>query len=152
MLLHNNTNRHDFWKRGYQSLIYIYISTCHIQKILTIKQWDGTLISQENSPNLQDQDFITIVIAKEPSLIFFLSKTKTFVIMDVSKHQLSFLFWFHSWWIYFGPTIKILSKPILDGFELFKKSFVAPKDLLAFSPLLIFLVNLLSLGQSNGTI
>ena len=41
MLLHNNTNRHDFWKRGYQSLIYIYISTCHIQKILTIKQWDG---------------------------------------------------------------------------------------------------------------
>ena len=63
--------------------IYIYISTCHIYKILTIKQWDGTLISQENSPNLQDQDFITIVIAKEPSLMFFLSKTKTFVIMDV---------------------------------------------------------------------
>ena len=55
-----------------------------------------------------------------------------------SKHQLpSFPFWFHNWWTYFGPTIKILPKPILDGFELFKSSFVTPRKLLVF-PLLLF--------------
>ena len=84
MLLHNNTNRHDFWKRGYQSLIYIYIYQLAIfRRFSQLSSGMGNQISQENSPNLQDQDFITIVITKEPSLMFFLSKTKTFVIMDV---------------------------------------------------------------------
>ena len=56
-----------------------------------------------------------------------------------SKHQLpSFPFWFHNWWTYFSPTIKILPKPILDGFELFKSSFVTPRELSAFLPLLFF--------------
>ena len=82
MLLHNNTNRHDFWKRGYQSLIYIY-QLAIFRRFSQLSSGMGNQISQENSPNLQDQDFITIVITKEPSLMFFLSKTKTFVIMEV---------------------------------------------------------------------
>ena len=82
MLLHNNTNRYDFWKRGYQSFLYIY-QLAIFTIFSKLSSGMGTLISQENSPNLQDQDFITIVITREPSLIFFLSKTKTFIIMDV---------------------------------------------------------------------
>ena len=56
-----------------------------------------------------------------------------------SKHQLSsFPFWFHNWWTYFGPSIKILPKLILDGFELFNSSFVIPRELSAFPPSLFF--------------
>ena len=56
-----------------------------------------------------------------------------------SKHHVpSFPFWFHNWWIYFVPTVKILPKPILNGFELFNGSFVIPRELLAFPPLLFF--------------
>ena len=56
-----------------------------------------------------------------------------------SKHQIpSFLFCFHNWWTYFGPTIKILPKPIWDGFELFNSSFVIPRELSAFPHLLFF--------------
>ena len=56
-----------------------------------------------------------------------------------SKNQFSsFPFWFHNWWNYFGPSIKILPKPILDGFELFSSSFVIPRELLAFPSLLFF--------------
>ena len=56
-----------------------------------------------------------------------------------SKHQLSsFPFWFHNWWTYFGTSIKILPKPILDGFELFNRSFAIPRELSAFSSLLFF--------------
>ena len=56
-----------------------------------------------------------------------------------SKNQFSsFPFWFHSWWTYFGPSIKILPKPILDGFKLFNSSFVIPRELSAFPPLLFF--------------
>ena len=56
-----------------------------------------------------------------------------------SKHQLPFFpFRFHNWWTYFGPTIKILPKPILDGFELFNSFFVIPKELSAFPYLLFF--------------
>ncbi|RVW78541.1 hypothetical protein CK203_049800 [Vitis vinifera] len=49
-----------------------------------------------------------------------------------------FPFWFYSWWNYYGPNIKILPKPILDGFELFRSSFNIPKELSAFPPLLFF--------------
>ena len=56
-----------------------------------------------------------------------------------SKNQVSsFPFWFHNWWTYFGPSIKILSKPILDGFELFRSFFDIPRELLAFPHLLFF--------------
>ena len=56
-----------------------------------------------------------------------------------SEHQLSsFPFWFHNWWIYFCPSIKILPKPILDGVELFNCSFVIPRELSAFPHLLFF--------------
>ena len=66
------------------NLLYIYISQLAIfRRFSQLSSGMGNQISQENSPNLQDQDFITIVITKEPSLMFFLSKTKTFVIMDV---------------------------------------------------------------------
>ena len=55
-----------------------------------------------------------------------------------SKHQLSsFPFQIHNWWTYFGPSIKILPKTILDGFELLNSSFVIPRELSAF-PLLLF--------------
>ena len=56
-----------------------------------------------------------------------------------SKHQIpSFPFWFYNWWTYFGPIVKILPKPILDGFELFNSFFVILRELSAFSPLLFF--------------
>ena len=45
---------------------------------------------------------------------------------------------FYSWWTYYGPTIKILPKPILDDFELFSNSFVIPRELSAFPSLLFF--------------
>ncbi|RVW18795.1 hypothetical protein CK203_102744 [Vitis vinifera] len=76
-------------------------STCHIYKILTVKQWGG-------NPNLS-REF------SEPSK--------------------------PSWWTYYGPTIKILPKPILDGFELFRSSFNIPRELSAFPPLLFFFSN-----------
>ena len=59
-----------------------------------------------------------------------------------SKNQLSsFPFWFHNWWTYFDPSIKILPKPVLEGFELFSSSFIIPKELSAFPPLLFFFSN-----------
>ena len=39
------------------------------------------------------------------------------------------------------PSIKILPKPVLDGFELFSSSFIIPKELSAFPPLLFFFSN-----------
>ncbi|RVW83333.1 hypothetical protein CK203_038862 [Vitis vinifera] len=56
-----------------------------------------------------------------------------------SKNQLSsFPFWFYSWWTYYGPTIKILPKPILDGFELFRSSFDIPENFQLFPFTILF--------------
>ena len=105
----------------------------------------GTLIFQGNSLSLQNQYFSIIEITREPGLMLFLSKTRTSIIHGCSIFHLSFnslLFHFGSTisgqWTYFGLTIKVLPKPVLDGFNLFKSSFVIPKELSVFPPLLFF--------------
>ena len=109
-------------------------------RLLLLRNGEGILISQGNSLNLQNQDFLTIGIVWFNA---FLIQNRDFhhswMFYFPSKNQFSsFPFWFHNWWTYFGSSIKILLKPILDGFELFNSSFVIPRELLAFSPLLFF--------------
>ena len=111
-------------------------------KFLQLSSGVGTLIFQVNSLSLQNQYFSIIGITREPGLMLFLSKTRTSIIhgCSISRLTINFLL-FHfgyNWWAYFGPAIKILPKPILDGFELFKSSFVIPKELSVFPPLLFF--------------
>ena len=101
---------------------------------------------QENSLSLQNQDFSTIGTTREHGLMLFLSKIRTSIIHGCFIFHLSFnslLFHFGSTisgqWTYFGLTIKVLPKPILDGFNLFKSSFVAPREHSTFPHLLFFL-------------
>ena len=109
----------------------------------------GTLIFQVNSLSLQNQYFSIIEITREPGLMLFLSKTRTSIIhgCSISRLTINFLL-FHfgyNWWAYFGPAIKILPKPILDGFELFKSLFVTLSELYAF-PFLLFFFNTFGLA------
>ena len=116
-------------------------STFHIYKILTVKQWGGNpnLLREFSEPS--KPRFFNYWDYQRAWFNAFLIQNKDFhhswMFYFSSKNQFSsFPFWFHSWWTYFGPSIKILPKPILDGFELFNSSFVIPRELSAFPPLL----------------
>ena len=123
------------------SLILLLIrSKAHLVVILG-SSGVGTLISQENSPNLQDQYFITTRITREPGLMLFLSKTKTFIIHGCSISHPSINFPFLSSSIVGGFVLVLLlrfsqnlSLVVLN----YLRNPITPKDLLAFSPLLIF--------------
>lgn len=118
-------------------------STCHIYKILTVKQWGGNpTLSREFSEPSKPR-FFNYWDYQRAWFNAFLIQNRDFhhswMFYFPSKNQLSsFPFWFYSWWNYYGPTIKILPKPILDGFELFRSSFDIPRELSAFPPLLFF--------------
>ena len=121
-------------------------STCHIYKILTVKQWGGNPnLSREFSEPSKPR-FFNYWDYQKAWFNAFLIQNRDFhhswMFYFPSKNQLSsFPFWFHSWWTYFGPSTKILSKPVLDGFELFNSSFVIPRELSAFPHLLFFFNN-----------
>ena len=77
--------------------------------------------------------------------MLFLSTTRPSIIhgcsifhLSISSLLLHFCSTIGGQWTYFGQTIKILSKPILDGFKLFKSSFVTLRELSAFPHLLFF--------------
>ena len=118
-------------------------STCHIFKILTVKQWDGNPNFSREFSKPSKPRFFNYWDYQRAWFNAFLIQNKDFhhswMFYFPSKHQLpSFPFWFHNWWTYFGSTIKILPKLILDGFKLFKSSFVTPIELSTFPPLLFF--------------
>ena len=95
-------------------------STCHIYKILTVKQWGGNPnLSREFSEPSKPR-FFNYWDYQRAWFNAFLIQNRDFhhswMFYFPSKNQLSsFPFWFYSWWTYYGPTIKILPKPILDG-------------------------------------
>ena len=128
------------------SNIGLAFSTCHIYKILTVKQWGGNPnLSREFSEPSKPR-FFNYWDYQRAWFNAFLIQNRDFhhswMFYFPSKNQLSsFPFWFYSWWTYYGPTIKILPKPILDGFELFRSSFNIPRELSAFPPLLFFFSN-----------
>ena len=122
-------------------------STYHIYKILTVKQWDGNPNFSRECSKPSKPKIFNYWDYQRAWFNAFLIQNKDFhhsgMFYFPSKHQLpSFPFWFHNWWTYFGPTIKILPKPILDGFELFQSSFVIPRELSVFPNYYSFLVNL----------
>ena len=115
------------------SKLDLAFSTYHIYKILTVKQWGGNPnFSREFSEPSKPRFFNYWDYQK--AWFTFLIQNRDFhhswMFYFPSKNQLSsFPFWFHNWWTYFGPSIKILPKPILDGFELFSSFFIIPKKL-----------------------
>ena len=91
--------------------------------------------------NLQDQYFITTRITRELGLMLFLSKTKTFIIHGCSISHPSINFPFLSSSIVGGFVLVLLlrfsqnlSLVVLN----YLRNPITPKDLSAFSPLLIF--------------
>ena len=112
-------------------------STCHIYKILTVKQWGGNPNFSREFSKLSKPRFFNYWDYKRAWFNVFLIQNRDFhhswMFYFPSKHQIpSFLFWFHNWWTYFCPTVKILPKPILDGFELFNSFFVIPSNFQRF--------------------
>ena len=121
-------------------------STCHIFKILTVKQWGGNPKFSREFSKPSKPRFFNYWDHQRAWFDAFLIQNEDFhhswMFYFPSKNQLSsFPFWFYSWWTYYGPTIKILPKPILDGFVLFRSSFNIPRELSAFPPLLFFFSN-----------
>ena len=121
----------------------LVFSTCHIYKILTVKQWGGNPTFSREFFEPSKPRFFNYWDYQRAWFNAFLIQNRDFhhscMLYFPSKNQISsFPFWFHSWWTYFGPSIKILPKPILDGFELFNSSFVIPRELSAFPYLLFF--------------
>ena len=109
----------------------------------------GTQIFQENSLSLQNQDFSTIGITRDPSLMFFLSKTRISIIHGCSISH---------------PSISYFPSPFcstIDGLILVqllrssqnpswmaiqKSSFVTSREFSAFPSLLFFFSKLVLLG------
>ena len=106
---------------------------------------------QENSLNLQSQDFSTIGTTREPSSMLFLSKTRTFIIHGCSISHLSI----KSLLFHFGSTIGGLILVRLLRFSQnpcwialsYSKFFCYPQRTFSFFPLYYsFLENLALLG------
>ena len=119
--------------------------TYHIYKILTVKQWGGNPNFSRKFSEPSKPRFSNYWDYQRAWFNAFLIQNRGFhhswMFYFPSKHQFSsFPFWFHNWWTYFGPSIKILPKPILDGFKLFNSSFVIPSELSIF-PFLLFFFN-----------
>ena len=116
----------------------------------------GTLIFQGNFPSLQNQDFSTIGTTKEPSLMLFLSKTRTSIIHGYSISCLSINFPF-----LFGSTVGrlILDKllrfsqnPSWMALSYSKVHLLSQEKFQLFPNYYFFLASLVLFGQFSGTI
>ena len=126
-------------------------STYHIYKILTVKQWGGNPNFSRKFSEPSKPRFSNYWDYQRAWFNAFLIQNRGFhhswMFYFPSKHQFSsFPFWFHNWWTYFGPSIKILPKPILDGFKLFNSSLLSPVNFQFFPFYYSFLINMVLLG------